>query len=234
MNFCVNIIKEETVSVEWKNLLKDLSQDYSETIKVKSLPAIVENLNIIFNAVFKLSKEKGFYSMSMRDLSKETQLSPGALYSYFSSKDELLEIMQTASLEIFKRIYRSSRPQRFTSKKHEFYFFINFHLELSEKFHDWFIFNFMEVKSFKFKAKKRSLFHENFTQVLLDKNLKGYLREINTEIKDETRTILGMVIKSSIQDFYIKSWKFKQKKISRKKYSEFIEKMIEGFLHSGN
>ena len=36
----------------------------------------------------------GFDAMSLRDLSRESGLSMGALYSYFTSKDDLLSMIQ--------------------------------------------------------------------------------------------------------------------------------------------
>ena len=42
--------------------------------------------------------------MSMRDLSKESKLSIGALYNYFSGKEALLEMMQMQRRTITRRI----------------------------------------------------------------------------------------------------------------------------------
>ena len=42
--------------------------------------------------------------MSMRDLSRETNLSMGALYSYFSSKEDLLAMLQHQRRTITQRI----------------------------------------------------------------------------------------------------------------------------------
>ncbi len=65
-----------------------------QTRRIRKEKTAVKNLDSIFGAVLKISNKKGFKSMSMRDLSQDCGLSMGALYNYFSCKDELLEMLQ--------------------------------------------------------------------------------------------------------------------------------------------
>ncbi|MBW2209311.1 MAG: helix-turn-helix transcriptional regulator [Deltaproteobacteria bacterium] len=58
----------------------------------------------ISEATLSLSNEKGFSAMSMRDLSARAGLSMGALYSYFSNKDELLDMIQQQSLRVAAKV----------------------------------------------------------------------------------------------------------------------------------
>ena len=78
-----------------------------EKIKIKKEKTILKNLEKIFDATLKIGIEKGFQAMTMRDLSCEAGLSMGALYSYFSSKEEILR----ASLSEGRKIYLAQSPR---------------------------------------------------------------------------------------------------------------------------
>lgn len=54
----------------------------------------------ILNAAIQCFAEKGFHKTSMKDICQTAELSPGAVYSYFSSKDEIIEtVFQTCNQE---------------------------------------------------------------------------------------------------------------------------------------
>jgi AcrR family transcriptional regulator len=44
----------------------------------------------IINAAYKCFTEKGFHNTTMQDIYNATKLSPGAVYNYFSSKEEIV------------------------------------------------------------------------------------------------------------------------------------------------
>ena len=75
---------------------------------IKKEKTIGKNLERIFAAALKISNQKGFHAMSMRDLSKEANLSTGALYNYFSGKEDLLAMMQRHRRTITGRVLRSN------------------------------------------------------------------------------------------------------------------------------
>src|SRR5690606_912583 len=66
----------------------------ANTIKVKRIPAALENLRTIFEATFRLANQAGFGAMSLRDLSHATGLSMGGLYGYLKSKDALAAMIE--------------------------------------------------------------------------------------------------------------------------------------------
>ena len=77
------------------------------SIKIKKEKVAVKNLAKIFDATLKLANEKGFHAMSLRDLCRESGLSMGALYNYFSGKDELLVLIQEQGRAIITRAMES-------------------------------------------------------------------------------------------------------------------------------
>jgi hypothetical protein len=81
---------QKQVRLSKQDICREVYADHRKSIRVKKENTVVKNLERIFNATLKIANKKGFQAMSMRDLGRETNLSMGALYSYFSSKEELL------------------------------------------------------------------------------------------------------------------------------------------------
>jgi AcrR family transcriptional regulator len=80
-------------NISTDRLCREIYRANRDKIQIKKEATVVRNLNRIFEATLKLSNEKGFQAMTMRDFSRETGLSLGALYAYFASKDELLAMI---------------------------------------------------------------------------------------------------------------------------------------------
>lgn len=89
------------------NYAKDFfNEDFFENrknIRIKKESTVAKNLEKIFDATLTISNKKGFQAMSMRDLSRESELSMGALYSYFSSKEDLLKMLQSQRRAVTKK-----------------------------------------------------------------------------------------------------------------------------------
>ena len=60
--------------------------DNKDSIKIKKEKFVLPNLELIINSTIELSNRVGFRAMSLRDLSRDTGISMGALYSYIASK----------------------------------------------------------------------------------------------------------------------------------------------------
>ena len=132
---------------------------HRKTIRIKKEKTVVKNLDKIFTATLKISNEKGFQAMTMRDFSKETGLSMGALYSYFSSKEELLEMIQHQGRKMVKRLLEDhvlalEDPLGRLRKA------ICIHIYLSEALQPWFYFSYMEAKNMNRAEKEKALASE--------------------------------------------------------------------------
>ena len=77
-----------TISRE-ERYIETLSEN-RESIQIKKEKTIVKNLEKIFKATLKISNQKGFQAMTMRDLSQESGISLGAMYAYFKNKEDLI------------------------------------------------------------------------------------------------------------------------------------------------
>lgn len=208
-------------------LCRDFYRLNGDTIRVKKEEVAVRNLVAIVNATLELSCRKGFDGMSLRDLSRESGLSMGALYSYFSSKEELLGMIQRQGQAAVERIIRSHldcdiEPGEKLEKA------IRIHLYLSEIMKSWFYFFFMETKNLNKKYRKISVESELMTERVITEILnegiaRGTFRNVNVPLT-------GSLIKAMMQDWYLKQWKYAQRRISVETYAGFVIDMVNSFL----
>ncbi len=198
-----------------------------QTNRIKKEKTAVKNLDNIFGAVLKISNKKGFKSMSMRDLSQECGLSMGALYNYFSSKDELLEMLQHQRRSITgeileERIASESTPPAKLKAA------IFTHLYLSEAMQPWFYFSFMETKNLSQNEKQKAMESELTTEKLIcDILIQG--QEQNVFHLHDPQLGASM-IKAMLQDWYLKRGKYARKNLSVDQYAKYLQEFIEAFF----
>ncbi len=217
--------KRVMVSVE--DLCRDFYRENRATIKIKKEETAVKNLVTIVNTTLKLSYKKGFDAMSLRDLSGESGLSMGALYSYFGSKEDLLSMIQYHGQLAVERILRD-HIDRGSGPREKLRSAISTHLYLSEMMKSWFYFFFMETKNLNKKYRKISVESELMTErVITDILEEGVKEKIFTV---ENIPLTGSVIKAMMQDWYLKQWKYAQRKISVEDYAAYVISMVESHI----
>ena len=62
----------------------------------------------ILDAAIKVFAEKGFYAATLEEVAQEAEFSKGALYLYFSNKEDLLSTIVNDSLEKWTELYKST------------------------------------------------------------------------------------------------------------------------------
>jgi TetR/AcrR family transcriptional regulator, cholesterol catabolism regulator len=198
-----------------------------ESKRIKKEKTAVKNLDSIFGAVLKISNKKSFKSMSMRDLSQECGLSIGALYNYFSGKDELLEMLQHQRRAITGNILKERTGSESTAPG-KLKAFIFTHLFLSEAMQPWFYFSFMETKNLSQSEKQKAVESEMATEKMIsDILIEG--QEQKLFHMHDPRLGAGM-IKAMLQDWYLKRGKYAGKNISVDQYAEYLIAFIEAFF----
>ncbi len=198
-----------------------------DTIRVKKEHTVVRNLEKIFEATLKISNRKGFQAMSMRNLSKESGLSMGALYAYFSSKEELLEMLQHQHGNIMRRIFED-RIKTDMDSKTKLNTAIQTHLYLSEAMQPWFYFAYMETKNMSRANQEKAMAGELasekiFSNILLEGRTTNVFAEHNHELT-------ASLLKAVLQDWYLKRWKYRRRKISVDQYAQFICEFIQSVV----
>jgi AcrR family transcriptional regulator len=222
----------EKFSREFDITVEDICREYylknRETINIKKEAVAIKNLVTILNTTLKLSNDKGFQAMTLRDLSRESGLSMGALYTYFTSKDELFRIihnhgMNMINMALVNRIREETDPAVKLRKA------ISIHLYLSELMHQWFYFLYMETRNLQKEERKLSIESELFTEQIFIDILKQGIK--NGIYSIENVTLTSAIIKALLQDWYLKRWKYSKRKTSIDQYASFIIAFIESSIN---
>jgi AcrR family transcriptional regulator len=214
------------VSLSMEDLCHELFLDNRESIKIKKEGVAVKNLMKILDAALTLSNEKGFAAMSLRDLSAKAGLSMGALYTYFSSKEELLQMIQRQSAVVVQVLL--DQIEGIEDPLSKLKRVIQSHLFLSEVMQPWFYFAYMETKNLAKQEHKKAIEAELATEKLLidimkEGRHKGVFKAVNMELT-------GAVIKAMLQDWYLKRWKYARRNVSVEKYAAFVVDVVETYL----
>lgn len=217
--------KKNTLSVE--TICRDFFNNNQGSLKIKKEAVVVKNLETIITTALRLSSEIGFQTMTLRDLSRESGLSMGALYNYFSSKDDLLRIIHTYGMQTVETVLADAVAGE-TDPHAKLQNIIRAHLYLSEIMQQWFTFFFMETKNLKQEDRKIPTESELYTeQVIADILDEGNKSGIYA-VKDTLLT--AAMIKALLQDWYLKRWKYARRKVSIDSYLAFILEAIEAII----
>jgi len=211
-----------TISME--EICHEIFLENQASIKIKKEAVAVKNLANIFDTALRLSNEKGFQAMSLRDLSRTSGLSMGALYSYFTSKEELLEMIQNQGRRLTrkmltKQIDINAEPAEMLRTA------IRTHLYLTEIMQKWFYFSFMETKNLDKTQQKKSIESELETEQVFIEILDAGSRKRQFHVENSALT--ASVIKAMLQDWYVKRWKYAQRQITVDGYADFMINFIE-------
>jgi AcrR family transcriptional regulator len=217
---------KKMVNLSRQAICREVSAANRENIRVKNENTVIKNLEKIFDATLKISNKKGFQAMTLRDLSRETGLSMGALYSYFSSKEELLEMLQHQRRTITQRILEQyiETEKDVTAKLRVA---IHVHLYLSEAMQPWFYFSYMEAKNLARKEREKAVASERYTEKILESIFKQGQKEGVFVRRDHRMS--ASVVKAMLQDWYLKRRKYNERHISVDHYAQFILEFIESF-----
>ena len=216
------------VDVSMEDMCRDLFLGNRESIRIKKERVAVKNLVKIFDAALSISNEKGFSAMSLRELSAEAGLSMGALYTYFKSKDELLDMIQRQGRMLIMRVLLN-QIEGIEDPKIKLKQAILVHLYLSEVMQSWFYFSYMETKNLAKDEHRKAIEAELFTEkifidILKDGQKKDIFRPVDMELA-------GAALKAMLQDWYLKRWKYARRKVTVEKYAAFLVDLIETYLN---
>ena len=226
----MDYIEFKKIFNSYKNdLYHKILAENRHSIKVKKEHTVVKNLEKIFEATLKISNKIGFQAMSMRNLSKESGLSMGALYAYFSSKDELLEMLQKQHANIMERIF-DDQIKPGMNPKIKLNTAIKTHLYLSEAMQPWFYFAYMEAKNMsrakQEKAKAGEMSSEKFfSDILAEGQQKG-------DFISHDHVLTASLTKALMQDWYLKRWKYRERNISVEQYADFVSEFVISSVNS--
>lgn len=217
---------KEIVISHAKSNSQDAFKENRKDIRVKKEKTVVKNLERIFEATLKIGNEKGFHAMSMRDLSEETGLSMGALYAYFTSKENLLVMLQRNGRDSFQQILEDSVNES-AGPLENLRNVIKTHLFMSEAMQPRFYFTYMEGKNLNKTEKKIAIDHE----LTSDGIFSGILEkgEADGIFKKQHHGLTAAMIKSMLSDWYLKRWKYAKLGVSVDDYADYLLEVVESF-----
>lgn len=212
------------------DICREMLDGHRESIKTKKEHTAVKNLELIFAATLAVSNQKGFQAMSMRDLSLASGLSMGALYDYFSSKEELLEMIQSTGRRLTRRVLEKGIEAiddplaRLTAA-------IRTHVYLSEALQAWFFFSYMEARHLGDEEKEKAKRSELYTEGLLSEIIaQGQAAGVFAPLD---RHLAAAMIKAMLQDWYLKRWKYAGRRVGVDRYADFVVQMAVSFCLTG-
>jgi len=218
---------QKQIKISRQEICREVFAQNRSSIRVKKENTVVKNLELIFSATLKISNQKGFQAMSMRDLGRETNLSMGALYSYFSSKEDLLAMLQHQRRTITQRVLEACIEQE-SDPAVRLRAAILTHLYLSEAMQPWFYFSYMEAKNLSRHEQDLAVASELYTEKLL----AGILKQGTSRgcFLPREPLLTASAIKAMLQDWYLKRRKYRMRKISVDQYADFILQFVEAFI----
>jgi AcrR family transcriptional regulator len=220
---------KKTISDYTKDFFNEDFLENRKNIRIKKESTVARNLEKIFDATLKISNKKGFQAMTMRDLSAEAGLSMGALYSYFSGKEDLLKMLQSQRRSVTKRILEEYVNHE-TGIADKLRTAIRVHLYLSEAMQPWFYFSYMETKNISGPEQAKAIESELYTEKIFENILKEGGK--SGVFLHRNHQLTASVIKAMLQDWYLKRWKYSKRNISVESYANYLISIIENFCLS--
>ena len=148
----------------------------------------------------------------------------GALYSYFTSKEELLAMIQEQGRRL-TQIILTRQVGHITDPREKLQAAVRTHLYLTEVMQEWFYFSYMEAKNIDKVQQKKAIESELATEQMFIDILEEGDKKGLFSVSDPVLT--ASVIKSMLQDWYVKRWKHSRRSISVDQYADFVIGFIE-------
>ncbi|MDQ7049955.1 MAG: phosphotransferase [Enterobacterales bacterium] len=204
---------------------------HKDKIGVKNEEKVIEKLQIIVESTFKLSREKGFAAMSLRDLSQAADMSLGSIYSYIGSKSRLAEMIHLFLPYMFEKTI--IEPLKNNQKQAQYLFYLlRGHIFLTECMQPWFFFAYMETKTLSLETKKLAIKNEQRSEQIFEQAI--HQGQLDGRFKSVDIFLSSMSIKALLQNWYVKHRAFQLRQIEAQNYAEFAQDIVNNHLSSNS
>lgn len=208
-------------------LCRRILDRHQATIRVRKADTAVANLARIIETTLTVANRKGFHSMSLRDLSEQSGLSMGALYSYFDSKDTLLLMILGQVVDAVQHILTT--PDVATGDPTpRLRALIARHVYLTETMGPWFVFAFMEAKAFSKQGRDMAVQSELWTESLLRDVISDGIAAGTFRPQDPT--MAAALVKPMLQDWYVKRSKYRKRGVEADAFVAVLAEMVGTML----
>ncbi len=219
----------EAFPIQADSLFRELYFYFRSQIKVQREEPAIRNLAIIFKATFKLSSQKGFHGMSLRDLSSETNISMGGLYNYISCKEDLASmIVEFVGARIGGQIYTDTAIATGNNIELKLDQTIRALVYTADIFQPWFFFMFMEAKNMSPSNRLRAKEFE----LRAIKNFGAVITEYQEgKVAGDTDPLLtASTLMAAVEAWYLKQWHYSENKITITDYADYCVALTRKLL----
>ena len=201
---------------------------HREAIGVRKDDLAIANLGRIIEATLRLANQNGFHSTTMRDIARASGLSMGGLYAYVASKAALVSMILGEVLASVDEAMAAPPPAVAADPRAHLRWFIEGHIRLSEAMQPWFMFCFMEAKTFPARERRMSVAAEAMTEGLIgDLVARGAASGAFCLAEGGLSAAL---IKPLLQDWYVKRAKYRKRGTSIEIYIAAVTAFAERAL----
>lgn len=197
---------------------------HRDAIRIQKPHLAVANLARIIEATLKLSNRQGFQATSLRDLAKASGLSMGGLYSYFDNKTTLLSMVLGEVSTTVREVLASAPPEIAGDPPAHLRWLVEAHIRLTEAMQPWFVFAYMEAKSFPANERRMATDSEIATEEIFAGVLRQGVEQGAFDIADVELT--ASLIKPLLQDWYVKRGKYRKRGTTIEHYIDAVCAMV--------
>ena len=205
--------------LEGEPLWKSVFDMHGDKMQIKNEKIAIPNLQKIFEATFKLSNTHGFQGMSLRDLSKETGISMGGLYSYIGSKNDLASVIEGVQRKYIEQVLDGILKEKLAPKE-SLRAIIFSEIYMMEIMSSWYYFCFMELKGLSKEQQNFALDNELRGEEIIMGIIKGGI-EAKQFICEHPELLASQVV-AQLQQWHLKQWKFKLRGVNTEEYASYV------------
>ncbi len=220
----------ESFPLQGEQLYRTVFDRHAEIIQTQKARFAVANLEKILSATFEVSAVSGFDRMSLRDLSRQTGMSMGAIYSCISKKEDIAlmvaDIVRLSNDLIQQHAMLAGSTWQSVEQS------IKFHLYASTLLQPWYFFLYFETRSLPQAQQEES------KQIELD-GINGFEAQILAGVEagefatENARTVANAIV-VLLEDWYLKPWKTKSLSINKEGRYELQLGEIEEKINTYN
>ena len=189
-------------------------------MQIKNGKTALKNLQKIFTCTFRLANSQGFHSMSLRDLSRETEISMGGLYAYIGSKSDLASAIEAVVRQTIDDVM-ADLAQHNLDPHQRLKAMIHADLYMNDILHQWYYFCFIEAKGLDKEQREAAMQMEfRFDRRLQDIFNEGIAAGVFRFGGDTA--LLAAATTAMLQQWYLKRWKFQSLQTDIADYAQFI------------
>ncbi|MHA6642779.1 TetR/AcrR family transcriptional regulator [Mesorhizobium sp. A623] len=201
---------------------------HRDTVSVQKPHLAIANLGRIIEATLKLSNRQGFHATTLREIARESGLSMGGLYSYIDGKDTLLTMILGEVSAAVNGALNSPPPELREDPIGLVRWLIDTHIRLTEAMQPWFVFAYMEAKSFPAPARRKAIDSELATEAVFADALRDGAQKQIFSVSDVE--LSASLIKPLLQDWYVKRSKYRKRGVKIEQYIGTVTAFVEAAL----